>query len=422
MLGMIELVSRPGCRYCVEAKAWLRREGVPFNEVVDNSGRGVPRLRQNGQDVMTGWNEDAWRSQLRHRGSGLSVVPSGSVSESVKEFFTTPAPPSELHRFGVTAAAGVASNLVVTKAMPGRVSPMAEMIAGVATIVAGHFVAKRWEAKSVGYGMLADGAYRHFVQPRLAAATSAQQGGAGQQAIVGGLMNQDPQRIVSEAEYLMSVEDGAAAAAASGSTVWRPPFGGTVIPTHIRLTDGSLLLTPDYDVQHRARLDAAITRGQARAARRVATEAITEDRYLARIRTSASYAARGLPEPLQGQRFETHVDEILGHPGTLSFSEYNTRFADRVARAQSEGAAEGTSVGGNLRNAPRVGHEGAPGEMIDVLPDPASAPPVLVAQTQRGIAEVLRPAEALGANAIRTRIGGMKPMMNIPGVGPRRVR
>jgi hypothetical protein len=111
---------------------------------------------------------------------GQSIV--DKLPEPVQEFLTTPAPSSLAGMAVVTVGGAAASHLV---GVYGDVSPQNRAILGAALVVGGHFIAKSWAAKSIGYGALAEG-LAQIVADKIKARSVAAHAPGQQGAIVGG--------------------------------------------------------------------------------------------------------------------------------------------------------------------------------------------------------------------------------------------
>jgi glutaredoxin len=277
---MIEVVSRPGCVYCDKAKEWLTKNGIPFRAVDGGTTRGgVPQLRIDGRVEMIGWNADEWSRKIRaSKASGMAMEDemmeedeidmydeeSEESSGSLKEFFTTPAPPSETHRAVVTTV-GALGGAIAARRSPSF-TPRNEALIGAATILAGHFLLKRWEVKSIGYGLLGDAAFRAVTNRLSPEKTPAPVSAPAPAPAPAPQVSSTSPGVVSESQFLEVVESRAAAEA--DAEVASPSGSSALMVTHVRMSDGRILPLQVYQQTHGDRISAAVSRGRQRAEQR----------------------------------------------------------------------------------------------------------------------------------------------------------
>lgn len=154
---------------------------------------------------------------------GQSIV--SKLPESVQEILTTPTPSSMGAMAVVTAGGAVASHLLGAY---GHVRPGNRALLGVAMIAGGHYLAKSWEAKSVGWGALAEGVAGMIadkIKERSAARNATQ---APQGAIAGGVLDTAPVGggpAIEEGLLLRQIEEGTV------ELPGRAPSGAVEVPT-----------------------------------------------------------------------------------------------------------------------------------------------------------------------------------------------
>jgi hypothetical protein len=186
------------------------------------SSNGVPiesRVRVEPLD-MTPWIGSGEAAPAMFGQSIVSKLP-----EPVKEILTTPAPSSMGAMAAVTVGGAVASHLLGAY---GHVRPGNRALLGVAMIAGGHYLAKSWEAKSVGWGALAEGVaglIADKIKERSAARAATQ---APQGAVAGGASSTAPVGggpVIEEGLLLRQIEEGTV------ELPGRAPSGAVEVPT-----------------------------------------------------------------------------------------------------------------------------------------------------------------------------------------------
>jgi|JI10StandDraft_1071094.scaffolds.fasta_scaffold01000_9 hypothetical protein len=194
---------------------------------MDKRGMGMAR---EDEDMPSGLAEPLDRRRRGDSGEAAPAMFGGSIvqklPEPVQEFLTTPAPSSLVAMTAVTAGGAVGSHLLGTYA---AVRPANRAILGAALVLGGHYLGKSWEAKSLGYGALAEGVAQLILEKvRARSAAPAANQAAPQGAIVGGLRNEPlpgSGPIVDEGTLLRQVEEGTVTlpSAASGDVAAAVP-------------------------------------------------------------------------------------------------------------------------------------------------------------------------------------------------------
>lgn len=183
------------------------------------------------------------------------------LKEELMDFIKNPPPPSEVHRAGATAAGFGVSRAV-------GVPPAYAAAIGAVAVIGGHYGARAWWIKSLGYGMLADAAVsavqrsRHDDDARADAAVPALPTQGSRAA-----GTQPPESdIVSESQLLTMVENGDVSipgTAPSGSAIRANP-----LRPYVRLEDGRVIPISEYVTLFSMKIREAQARGRARRNRR----------------------------------------------------------------------------------------------------------------------------------------------------------
>jgi hypothetical protein len=206
----------------------------------------------------------------------------------IEDFVYNPPPPSEVHRAGVTAAAGIATTMT-------KLRPAYGALLGAAAVIVGHYGFRQWWMKSVGYGMIGGAAVTAAMQARKRRNDdeSLRRGLEDLRDQIrdidsGGLQNREPDpnnlrgdvpesEIISETQLLTSIELGRDLP--SGQSAPQPRF--------VRLdVDGRLVPISEYYVLFAEKVSEARARGRARRNRRGRPEIQpqTEREYLQWVR------------------------------------------------------------------------------------------------------------------------------------------
>jgi hypothetical protein len=176
-----------------------------------------------------------------------------SIKRALSDFWFEPQPPSELARAGVTAV-GLAGAHVA------KLSPNASLALGAATLLVGHYVFRRWELKSIGYGILSHGPVMKLIdrsprmpitlasQPELSETTPAEE-----EVVTPRVA---PERRMLESDYLAEKHN-------EGFVTGRGDlFRPLPEPTHIALLGGSRVIPIEqYKLEFAGRIQDAIDRG-----------------------------------------------------------------------------------------------------------------------------------------------------------------
>jgi hypothetical protein len=178
-----------------------------------------------------------------------------SIKTALSDFWFEPKPPSELARAGVTAV-GLAGAHVA------KLSPNASLALGAATVLVGHYVFRRWEMKSIGYGILSHGPVMKLIDrsPRMAMIQESQpelsERAPAEEEVV--TPRVAPERRMLESDYLSEKYN-------EGRVTGRGElFTLLPEPTHIALLGGSQVMPIEqYKLEFAARIQEAIDRGMA---------------------------------------------------------------------------------------------------------------------------------------------------------------
>ena len=405
--AMIEIVTRADCKYCVDAKNWLKSEGISFAEIDAtraNISGGVPQLRIDGSKAMEGWNQSMWSEKIEaaqpSRRSPLAVRDSGSALGAVGDFFATSPPPSELHRVAATAA-GAGIGYVASP------MPIVSVAAGITAVLAGHFLRNQlgsaaWAVKSLGYGAIGVGVaveakYRwREMQERKKLPAGA--------------------KVMSEADFLAAVT----------FDFQMMPFLSMVSQAdYVVLPTGEIIARDAYRPRFFEKFSAASERGAAARRKALALRPIqeqgfymgerntdpatwglptqpptttaprkqvaTEDAYLAWVRSSAFNNRMAISEAMVpgGMQDTTHID--AGFATLTPIAEYRAQSASKIAAATSQGEGEAQAIL-SRREADRLAGQVAP---PPPPPQPEAQNPIMIALRPKGNPGLIKSTNAL---------------------------
>lgn len=332
--------------------------GVDIGTMVQQDGLPLesrPSTMQDWQTTRVSGGVPARAGQV-DPGRGSSGVMDNileSLPAPVREFLTEPAPPSTAAMVGVTAVGAVGAHFV-PRAVP-QASPLVRAALGAAAVVGGHYLAREWWIKSLGYGVLAEGlaeaAYlamrrrRGEAIPQEASLTNlpaAAQPAALPTPIVQGANLATP-REYSEAQFLQGIEDGSIdpdRIVPSGTVIdGSVPPGSVVV-----LPDGTRLPPSVYVARFPDKVRAARARRLAAGVRqRSSGEPQPEAEYLRWIaeycilgRGEAEARRLGInPDAVRDSAMRTSRPVRLEDGSLIDVATYNRQYADRVMRAMA---------------------------------------------------------------------------------------
>lgn len=289
------------------------------------------------------------------------------VKEEFLDFLTEPKPPSELHRAGATAAGFGTARYICC-------SPKRTTVVGIAAVLAGHYLARSWALKSIGYGMLASAAVS-TVERRIARQEDVVEPPvletSGTEARIG------PENIMSNEEFLLLVEDGKLFTTTGRDVTATSAYVGPPLESlYIAEGPGVMVPLPGYLARAYEAVSLAAARGRARRNRRGAPElpSQTEREYLAWARDvclaqsgPAALALGSGRDPAESQELRTKRDIQLPDGSFRTPSDYVREFGPKI-EAEYRACAEQVRVAmanGLIRTDGRT----TPTEIVNVVID-----------------------------------------------------
>jgi hypothetical protein len=252
------------------------------------------------------------------------------LKEEFLDFLTEPKPPSELHRAGATAAGFGTARYICC-------SPKRTTVVGIAAVLAGHYLARSWALKSIGYGMLASAAVstaERRLSRREVVADPPVLESSETEVMIG------PENVMSNEEFLLLVEDGKLITSTGRDVTATPAYAGPPLESlYIGEGPGVLVPLPGYLARSYEAVSLAAARGRAKRNRRGAPElpSQTEREYLAWARDvclaqsgPAALALGSGRDPAELQELRTRRDIQLPDGSYRTPSDYVREFGARI--------------------------------------------------------------------------------------------